>query len=153
MRRKGEITCKHVIWSPPASSGIRADSISVVWYGIMSRPPFYTLRLVSEYRWHPVHHSSYYRRGNTKPTLTPIYLHQPRCCSSCGPTAVKSQKAVSAFFTSKQMPPFGFAAHRRPTYLLCDLIITLCHVEDIFLKHVFQPISVFKINRIGLMRM
>ena len=37
------------------------------------------------------------------------------CDAVCSVTTVPSQKAVSAYFTSKQILPFGFAEYNRPT--------------------------------------
>ena len=44
-------------------------------------------------------------------------------------TAVQSQMAVSAYFTSKQILPFGFAEQNRPTNLFCTANI----VENLFI--------------------
>ena len=56
----------------------------------------------------------------------PIYMYTKLCglLILVTYTAVQSQKAVSAHFTSKQIPPFGFAEQNRP-----EKRIVICIIE------------------------
>ena len=72
----------------------------------------------------------------------------PRQCKRCDNTAVQSKKAVSAYFTSEQILPFGFARFYSSVLAVMAIMLKASfrahwrrYIIHVYPSHVFDTVN------------